>query len=249
MIRNQMRGCAPFPEVSNVRFKSAGATIGMILLGCTGPLPPPPPPARALPPPPLPVAPESGCVPESVFAAPPPEWEIYDDLDKPSGSRQVYEADDPREAAKLPYDAGRKAQAESRWDDARRAFRESWSLRKTVTCAFRLAEVSMSLERYREALHFIDFLLASKNTKDDLREPAKEWQKKALTLVAQLEVRTETGACVVIDGLTVGLAPLAAPVLVDGGEHHVEARHGSKRASTTVTTPAPGRSNVSLTLE
>lgn len=225
----------------------------VLSLGCWAPLPPEPPPARAVP---APIAAEPDCVPEDVFASLPAEdvQEIYDELSTPTArglydDDDPYDPEDPRAAARHFYEVGRRADAEKRWEDARRAFLESWSLVKNPYIAFALAKTAMSLGKPSEAMHHVAFVLRSRVLPEALRAEATRWHTEAAAQIAWLEVHAEPGACVTFDGLTVGPTPLASSVVVDPGKHHVEVRHQGKRARDEVTTSRAAVSRVTLKLE
>jgi len=218
--------------------------VAVVALGCSAPPPPPPPPQA---PPPPPVVLEPGCVPEDIFA-PLPAEAVEDIYQSPPSATATspYDPDDPVVAARLSYAAGRKADAEKRWEAAWSAFREGWSHFKNPHIAFGLAKTAMSLGRPSEALYYIAFVLRSPGFPEDQRAEANRWKTKAEGEISWLDVHAEPGSCVTLGGLTVGLTPLGSPVVVDPGKYRVEVRHQGKRKSEEVTTTKGAVARVTL---
>lgn len=233
--------------------RGLGVVMAMLLAGCAPPPAPeaPPRPPPATPPP----TPEEPCVPEGPHARLPgddidefyDELEALDKVDPYADEDGPYQVGDPKAEARRAYNAGRRAAKERRWDAALEHFRESWGHRKHPLSALGAADAAIQLGRHRDALRYIEFVLASKRIDNALRTRAEAWQAESLTKVARLRIlTTPEGACVLLDGLVVGHAPLAGPVVVDAGEHRPEARYHGESATTSVSVAAQGTAEVTL---
>lgn len=199
-------------------------------LGCSAAPPPPP----APPPPSLPPAvQEEGCVPDPPFGDLPREFEedVYAALTA-APTTQVYDPDDPVDAARSCWRKGRKAQVEEQWIAAWESFREGWGHVKTPHIAVELAGIETRLRHPKEALFYAAFVLRSKDPKitEAQRKDMERLRAEAEARIAKLDVDGEPGACLLVDGLIVGHLPLKGSLAVNPGRRHIETRHLRKRA-------------------
>ena len=164
-------------------------------------------------------------------------------------------ADDPPDATALSakagvlYDEGRALLKASKWEDARASLLAAWSLHKHWQIAASLATCELELGLAREAAEHARFYL--RNTLPDRRERAEALLKTASAKIATLTVKVEpAGAEVLIDGATVGRAPLADALFVEPGRRHVVARSpGMPDATETLDLFAGSTRSVSLELK
>lgn len=211
---------------------------------------PPPPTIPPVPPPPCPTLVDPPCLAEQVFAPLPAEY-TEDIYASPPAPAQVYDPDDPVEAARELFKVGLKAQKEDQWDAARRAFLDGWKNVKTPHIAFRLAETAMHLDHPSDVLYYTAFVLLSTDPKigNDQREQALRWRAEAQPRVGGLEVDGEQGACLTVDGLAAGPLPLAAALVLDPGRHRVGVRHRGKQAGEDATVTAAKVTKITVALQ
>jgi hypothetical protein len=175
---------------------------------------------------------------------------VYDDLDegKSKAEADPYDSAGRRATAEKAYDAANAAEDAGRLGDARRLLLEGWSHWKNWPTAYELANVSFRLDLSSEAIFYADFVLRSSKPLPEERDQAAKWKAQALARVAHLRVTAVPhGACIVIDGLNVGNAPLAGPVLVNPGKHRVQARHHGAAAVSEVSLKEGATAEVTLT--
>lgn len=234
--------------------------LGAVLMVCCSPPPLPPPPP---PPPPAPVAPlpPEPCSADGHYA-PVVEniAELYDEFleDK---SKDIYEEDpydpgDPKEVARHAALQGLQAYKEMRWDKAYQAFSAAWERLKHPYNALKLAEVSINLGYWDDAIFFAVFVDKSTQAKTVDREKAKKWDAVAREKVARLGVIVvPDGACITVDGLSVGNAPLSKKlplvqspeILVRPGTHRLKALFHGKVDEKVVTIEEGKTAEVTLT--
>ncbi len=201
------------------------------------------------PPPPAGIVQEPGCEPEGLFAPLPSEADLYDPFTTGPAGGTPSALPNPKDQAKQSYNLGRRATDEQRWGDARRAFLESWSLLKSPYFAFALARTAVILGRPSEVLYYGAFVLRSAEPSEKQRAEALRLRAQAETQIAWHDVRSEPGACIAVDGVTVGRTPLGTPFLVDPGRHHVEVRHQGRRGREEVAASSAEVARVTLKLE
>ncbi|MBK9264163.1 MAG: hypothetical protein IPM54_30730 [Polyangiaceae bacterium] len=81
------------------------------------------------------------------------------------------------------------------------------------------------------------------------RGALEERLQTALAKVAILDIKTEAGAEISVNGLVIGKYPAVNPVFVEPGNHLVEARLGKAEAMTSIHAAAANQSTVELKLE
>jgi hypothetical protein len=139
---------------------------------------------------------------------------------------------DRTEEARALYNAGRRAYSQGEYTTAYAEFRAAWDLKKQWQIAGNLGDAEMRLEMYREAAEHLSFAVrigpfdpATRGFAARDLARMREGLDEAKKRVAILEFIVEPdGAEVVIDGVLVGVTPLADPVYLEPGTHELETR-------------------------
>ncbi|MCC6555838.1 MAG: PEGA domain-containing protein [Polyangiaceae bacterium] len=133
------------------------------------------------------------------------------------------EAEALTDKAAALYDEGVALFKKSKWAEARASFLAAWSLKQHWQIAGNLADCELRLGRFREAAEHAAHY--KRSAPADRKARAEALMKAAAVMVAAVTVTVEpAGAEVVIDGVSVGRAPLEGPVFLDPGERKIEAR-------------------------
>jgi len=147
------------------------------------------------------------------------------DADTLARQRQLFD-----QANKL-YDQGKLA-------DAELAYLSAWKLKKSFDVAGNVGNLEADLKKWRAAAEFLAYALREfpAGGKPGLRDSLLKRLAEAQTQVGQLHLRvSRPGAEVFIDGVSIGLAPIADEVYVEAGTHLIEARlEGFPPASVSV---------------
>jgi hypothetical protein len=124
------------------------------------------------------------------------------------------------------YRQGAAAYSAGKYEEARNALREAWSIRQTYDVAAALGQAELELKLYRDAAEHLRFAVnnfAPVESEQSL-EALKRNLKDATARVTEVNiVVNEAGAQVAIDGKTVSVAPLLSSVFVEPGKHVVRA--------------------------
>jgi hypothetical protein len=121
------------------------------------------------------------------------------------------------------FDEGLSLFKRSRWAEARASFLAAWSLEKHWQIAGNLADCELKLERYREAAEHAAYY--KRHAPADRQARADALLKSATAKVATVTVTVEpAGAEVVVDGESVGRAPLEGALYLMPGERKIAAR-------------------------
>lgn len=130
------------------------------------------------------------------------------------------------EQARELFRSGVKAAEKSQWARAHAAFLAAWSLKEHYQIAGNLGTSEAMLGKWREAAtHLAYYLREAPKEKVAERRSAQKLLEQARAKVGALAVRVEpAGAEILIDGKSVGRAPLAGEVFVEPGVRVLEAR-------------------------
>jgi hypothetical protein len=155
------------------------------------------------------------------------------------------------EMARKRFQEGVRFFDQKRYEEARGAFLQAYALKHHPAVLLNLAQSEIRSGHFLESSrHFAAFLRDSATASPVERAEAEKGLQSARAKLARIQVNvSESGADVLIDGDSVGTAPLAEPVDVLPGNHSVEARHAGRSASTTVAAPMGKQANATLTLE
>lgn len=146
--------------------------------------------------------------------------------------------DDPlSDTARELFVKGVKAYEHGRWEQCRAALLAAYAIKRHAQIAGNLADCELKLGKNRDAAEHAWFFLQSLRPEAPAERKAgaqaqfKEAQQKVVTLRITVDVAS---AEVLVDGQSVGKAPLDAPVFVDPGRHTIEALRTEGSASLTV---------------
>lgn len=142
------------------------------------------------------------------------------------------------------YLEGQEAGAKKRWGEAYANFLAAWSLKPHYQIAGNLGWVEVELGRYREAAEHLSYYL-----REAPKEKVKERQSVEVLLaearkhVGALALQVEpAGAEVLLDGVSIGKAPLAGEVFVEPGPRAIEARLDGYKSAKEIVEMAAGSS-------
>lgn len=120
--------------------------------------------------------------------------------------------------ARERFTRGVKLYDERDYPAALAEFQKAYDLAPHPTVLFNVAQVQVALGRIVEARRSLDRLLASPEATPSLSEKARALRDQLLPKIAQVTVKSSVaGARVEVDGVEVGVAPLAGPVDVASG--------------------------------
>lgn len=170
-------------------------------------------------------------------------------------SPRVCAADPPADASgrqHAVFDKGIRLCDQSRWAEARAAFLEAWSLKKSHAVAANLGDVELIVGDPRSAAEHLSYALRelTAGEKPALRKLLAERLEEARRLVGTLRIRvTPPGAEVLVDGKPLLFEETPEEIFVDPGTHRVTARRdGYAEAEKVVTVAAGTRQVVTLAL-
>jgi hypothetical protein len=128
---------------------------------------------------------------------------------------------------------------QKQYEKARAAFLQAYALKKHPAVLLNLAQSELRSAHERDAAkHFSAYLREAVDASPAEREAAQVGLASAKTAIGEINVTTEQGADVVVDGTSEGLAPLPGPVYVDPGTHTFEAKKGDRVTKQSVTAKA-----------
>ncbi|HWA70816.1 MAG TPA: PEGA domain-containing protein [Polyangiaceae bacterium] len=133
-----------------------------------------------------------------------------------------------KEAAER-YQRGLSIYAEGEYLLALVEFERAYQLAPNYRVLYNIGQVRIQLARYAKALEALQEYL--KQGGDEIANERREAVMNDLKMLGERTAKlrltiNEPGADISIDGVLVGTAPLAEPIVVDAGEHTVEVRKG-----------------------
>jgi tetratricopeptide (TPR) repeat protein len=150
-------------------------------------------------------------------------------------------SNDPNERASHWLSAGNKAFKEGRFEEAEKAYREAFKIKKGFDIAGNLGAAEMAQGKHKEAAQHLAFTLRMFPITGEpaLREQMQKAYDKCRQSVGAVRVDVDVkGAQIYVDGALQGEAPLPDEVFVDPGEHVFEARlEGYQSTPQRVTAP------------
>jgi PEGA domain len=121
------------------------------------------------------------------------------------------------------YDEGVVAFRKSKWAEARAAFLAAWALKQHWQIAANLADCEMQLGRFIEAAEHAAYY--AKNAPADRRDRANKLLTDASAKIATVTIDVQPeGAEILVDGQTIGRAPLSGPAFLEPGARTITAR-------------------------
>ncbi len=157
-----------------------------------------------------------------------------------------------RGQARLHFERGNGLMDVEDWDGAILEFERSLELHPTRAALFNLANCLEAVRAYRHAIGaYVRFLHEYRDAArpEELQRVAERLQRLR-SLVAEIAVNVNVpGAEILVDGESVGTAPLVEPVQVGPGRHAFEARaEGYATAQRVVPVASGDRVTIDLTL-
>jgi outer membrane biosynthesis protein TonB len=150
-------------------------------------------------------------------------------------SARAEDKDAVTEMARRRFQEGVKFFDQKRYEEARGAFLQAFALKRHPALLLNLAQSEIRSGHPAEAArHFAAYLREAPNASQLERGEAEKGLREARAKLARVQISAPAGAEVLVDGESVGQAPIADPVDVAPGSHTVEARLGSKSATTSV---------------
>ncbi|WP_437958868.1 PEGA domain-containing protein [Sorangium sp. So ce119] len=151
------------------------------------------------------------------------------------------------------YRHGLRLYSDKKYVEAEKELESAWELNPTFDVAYNLGNTKYQLKKHREAATYLSFALRNwplVKTVAKLKPTAEQRFAESRAQVGGVAVTVGVaGAEVLVDGKSVGRAPLGGEVFVEPGEHELEARQaGYAPASQTVTVAKGGAVEVKLAL-
>jgi hypothetical protein len=124
------------------------------------------------------------------------------------------------------YEDGVRAAKLALWAKAHESFLKAWKLEQHYQIAANLGRAELKLKKYRDAAeHLAYFMREAANVSADERKVAQAMLDEARTNVGSLTITVDrAGAEVLVDGITIGKAPISHEVFVEPGARSVAAR-------------------------
>ncbi|KYF69579.1 PEGA domain-containing protein [Sorangium cellulosum] len=149
------------------------------------------------------------------------------------------------------FEQGNALYDERRWAEARDKFLEAWKLKQSYDVAANLGDVELMLGEARSAAEHLAYALREfpAGGKPALRKTLTTRFDEARQLVGALRIQvSKPGAEVLVDGRSIGYAPIKDEVFVEPGPHTVTARRDGYADATAKVEPKAGEA-LGLTLD
>jgi hypothetical protein len=159
-----------------------------------------------------------------------------------AGARVSYAqpSDDPRKAqAEALLQDGIRLEQAGKKDEALKKFQQAYATYPSPNALYNLAQAERAAQRSAEALRYFRACLKSPLLAPANVPPAKDAIAELEPKTGRVDIATDEGAEVVVDGVKIdGRAPFADPIDVSVGQHVIDVHHGDKTASKIVTVGA-----------
>jgi hypothetical protein len=159
---------------------------------------------------------------------------------------------DDNERVRALFHNGETAFEAGRYEEARGAFLDAWSVRQTYDVASSLAQVELKLHRYRDAAEHLDYCLRhfAPSESAKILERVQKGFAAAKSHVGAVKVTSNReGAEIFVDSVRVGTAPLPAVVFVEPGKRRIAARVNGESSEQFVNAEAGKDYVAELTLQ
>lgn len=132
------------------------------------------------------------------------------------------------------YNNGKALYAEGDLKGALAEFKRAYELAPAPLTLFNIGQVQFQLKDYVAALKTLQKYQADPGADPKKKEKIADDVKTLKGRISDVEIKTEEGADVVVNGEAVGKAPLPAAVQVNMGEVKIVVRKGSREKSQTL---------------
>jgi hypothetical protein len=125
------------------------------------------------------------------------------------------------------YRQGNEAYKQNRLKDAYGFYKEAWTLKKSYDIAGNLGAVELAISMPRDAAEHLLHSLRQfpANGKPEARDKTRQRLEDALKQIGTLTIKVNVeGAEILVDGKSVGKAPLEQEIFVDAGTRRIEAK-------------------------
>ena len=125
------------------------------------------------------------------------------------------------------YRQGNEAYKQNRLKDAYGFYKEAWKLKKSYDIAGNLGAVEAAINLPRDAAEHLLHSLRQfpANGKPEARDKTRQRFEEALKQIGTLTIKVNVDAAdILIDGKSIGKAPLDQEVFVDPGKRRIEAK-------------------------
>jgi hypothetical protein len=125
------------------------------------------------------------------------------------------------------YRQGNDAYKQNRLKDAYNFYRDAWNLKKSYDIAGNLGAVELAINMPRDAAEHLLHSLRQfpANGKPEARDKTRQRLEEALKQIGTLVIKASVdGADILIDGKSIGKAPLEQEVFVEAGARRIEAK-------------------------
>ena len=167
-----------------------------------------------------------------------------------AGDAPASEKERAEKATEL-YKQANKLYDDGKLESAEAVYKQAWALQKTYGIASNLGALALDLGKPAAAAEMLRYALANfpAKGKPETREALEARFAKAKKLACAVRVQVEPGAEVLVDGRSLGIAPIAQEVFVEAGSRAFEAKMRDRKDAKTMFIAAAGSSSeVTLTL-
>lgn len=160
-------------------------------------------------------------------------------------------AADRTAAMQRQYREAHEAMRRKDWGQARSILLQLWNESQTYDVAASLAEAEYSLGNHLQAARHINYALDNvpPNERPETIQRLRDALRKVEAHLGTVHVQVnQSGAEILVDGVTIGRSPLAGPLYVEPGPHRIEAKLGDQTAQRAIDAVAAQSSRIELEL-
>lgn len=137
--------------------------------------------------------------------------------------------------ARRRFQEGVKFFDQKKFEEARGAFLQAYALKRHPAVLLNLAQSEIRSGHPAEAArHFASYLRDTGSGSSLERSEAEKGLREARAKLSRIQISAPNGTEILVDGESVGQAPLAEPVDVTPGSHTVEGRQGGRSTTSSV---------------
>jgi hypothetical protein len=153
------------------------------------------------------------------------------------------------EMARERFQEGVKYYDEKQYEKARAAFLQAYALKRHPAVLLNLAQSELRSGHEADAAkHFATYLREHKEASALEKQEAEKGLAAAKTKVGEVNVETDDGAELFVDGQPEGRTPLPTPLYLEPGQHAIEARKEGKAGTSNVTAKAGASTSINIAL-